>query len=76
MLNFIALVLFILLIQFGMGGGLYETLVIYPRWKRDVSPETLVRKLKDSGQARASRRFWPFISPLQAEIAKLAPVTR
>ncbi len=71
MLNFIALLLLILLIQFGMGGGLYESLVIYPRWKRDVTPENLVQKLKDSGQARANRRFWPFISPLQALLAIL-----
>jgi len=69
MLNLIALALLILLIQFGMGGGLYETLVIYPRWKRGVTPENLVQKLKDSGQGSANRGFWPFISPLQAMLA-------
>ena len=64
MANIIFLVLFILFIQFGMGGGLYEFLVIYPRWKKDVRPESLVQKLQDSGQAAAARRFWPFISPV------------
>ena len=63
MTNVIFLVLFILFIQFGMGGGLYESLVIYPRWKKDVRPENLVQKLHDSGQMTASRRFWPFVSP-------------
>jgi hypothetical protein len=64
MTNIIFLVLFILFIQFGMGGGLYESLVIYPRWKKDVRQETLAQKLQDSGQATANRRFWPFISPV------------
>jgi hypothetical protein len=63
MTNIIFLVLFILFIQFGMGGGLYESLVIYPRWKKDVRPDNLVQNLQDSGQMTASRRFWPFISP-------------
>ena len=63
MTNVVFLVLFILFIQFGMGGGLYESLVIYPRWKKDVRPDNLVQKLHDSGQMTASRRFWPFVSP-------------
>ena len=63
MTNLIFLVLFIFFIQFGMGGGLYEVLVIYHRWKKDVRPENLVQKLQDSGQAAATRRFWPIISP-------------
>ena len=63
MTNIIFLVLFILFIQFGMGGGLYESLVIYPRWKKDVRPDNLAQKLRDSGQMTASRRFWPFVSP-------------
>jgi hypothetical protein len=63
MTNLIFLVLFIFFIQFGMGGGLYEVLVIYHRWKKDVTPENLAQKLQDSGQAAATRRFWPIISP-------------
>ena len=64
MTNIILLVLFILFIQFGMGGGLYEFLVIYPRWRKNVSPANLAQKLQDSGQATANRRYWPFISPV------------
>ena len=63
MTNIVFLVLFILFIQLGMGGGLYEFLVVYPNWTKDVKPDTLVTKLWDSGQANAGRRFWPLISP-------------
>jgi len=71
MFNIIALALLILFIQLGMGGGLYESLVIYPRWKNDATPGNLAQKLKDSGQATANRRFWPLVSPLQALLAIL-----
>jgi len=71
MFNIIALALLILFIQLGMGGGLYESLVIYPGWKHDATPENLAQKLKDSGQALANRRFWPIVSPLQALLAIL-----
>ncbi len=60
----IALGLFILFLGIGIGGGLYETLVVYPLWKRDPKPETFAKQLRDSGQAGAGRRFWPFISPV------------
>ena len=63
MTNIAFLVLFILFIQFGMGGGLYEFLVIYPNWTKDARPENLVKKLRESGQANANRRFWPLVSP-------------
>ena len=63
MATIIFLVLFILFIQMGVGGGLYESLVIYPRWKKDVTPASLAQNLKNSGQANANKRYWPFISP-------------
>src|SRR5215469_15158742 len=60
----IALGLFILFLGIGIGGGLYETLVVYPLWKRDPKPETFAQQLRNSGQSGAGRRFWPFISPV------------
>lgn len=71
MLNQIALILFILLLSLGMGGGLYETLVVYPRWKTDPTPQNFSQKLRDSGQALAGRRFWPLVSPMTMLLAIL-----
>jgi hypothetical protein len=69
MLSQIALSLFIFFLSLGLGGGLYETLVVYPNWKNDPTPQNLSHKLKESGQALAGRRFWPFISPTTALLA-------
>lgn len=60
----IALGLFILFLGIGIGGGVYETLVVYPLWKRDPKPATFAKHLRDSGQAGAGRRLWPFVSPV------------
>jgi hypothetical protein len=49
----------------GIGGGLYETPVVYPRWKNNPAPATLTQKLESSGQ-NAALRFWPLISPMAA----------
>jgi hypothetical protein len=65
----IALGSFILFLSLGMGGGLYETLVVHPNWKRNPTPQNFIQKLKESGQALAGRRFWPFISPMTALLA-------
>lgn len=54
---------FIALLGIAIGGGLYETLAVYPGWSRDPAPATLKDKLRTSGQSAASRKFWPFISP-------------
>jgi uncharacterized membrane protein len=67
----IALLLFILFLSVGMGGGLYETLVVYPNWKTDPTPQNLAEKLQNSGQTLAGRRFWPFISPVTTLLAIL-----
>ncbi len=56
----------LLTITLSLGGGLYETLVIYPNWKKDVHPSTLLEKLHSSGQMLAANRFWPLVSPAQA----------
>jgi hypothetical protein len=53
----------IALLGIAIGGGLYETLAVYPGWHHDPAPATLTDKLRASGQAAASRKFWPFISP-------------
>jgi len=65
MIPTIAIILLFLTVSLGLGGGLYEVLVIYPGWKHDVHPLTLRGKLELSGQIRAARRFWPIVSPAQ-----------
>jgi hypothetical protein len=60
---------FIFSVGLGIGGGLYETRVVYPDWTRDPDPQTLGAKLISSGQARAGRRFWPFVSPASMLLA-------
>ena len=69
MLDQTLLSLFIFFLSLGMGGGLYETLVVYPNWKTNPTPQEFARKLNESGQAMAGRRFWPFISPMTALLA-------
>jgi hypothetical protein len=69
MISQLALGFFILFLSLGMGGGLYETLVVYPNWKRNTTPQNFIQKLNESGQALAGRRFWPFMSPTTALLA-------
>jgi hypothetical protein len=71
MLDQVSLSLFILFLSLGMGGGLYETLVVYPNWKTNPTPQGFAKRLKESGQALAGRRFWPLISPMTALLALL-----
>ncbi len=66
MIDHILILLLLLTITLSFGGGLYETLVIYPNWKHDVDPKTLRAKLESSGQMNAGKRFWPLVSPAQA----------
>jgi hypothetical protein len=68
-LDITILIAFIFVVGLGMGGGLYETRAIYPLWKSDPQPATLVAKLNQSGQAMAARRFWPLVSPLALLLA-------
>jgi hypothetical protein len=65
MITTTAIVLLFLTVTLGLGGGLYEILVIYPGWKHDVNPLTLRAKLESSGQFLAAKRFWPIVSPAQ-----------
>ncbi|GGB12548.1 hypothetical protein [Puia dinghuensis] len=65
MITIIAAVLLLLTVTLGMGGGLYEILVIYPGWEHNVDPLTLRAKLQSSGQILAAKRFWPIASPAQ-----------
>jgi hypothetical protein len=65
MLNDVLLSLLIFFTGLGIGGGLYETLVVYPRWKKHPTPATLSQKLEDSGQ-NAALKFWPLVSPISA----------
>lgn len=69
MIQITILLLLILFVSLNIGGGLYETLVVYPNWKKDITPDNLVSKLKSSGQWLANGRFWPLVSPLQGLLA-------
>jgi hypothetical protein len=55
----------------GIGGGVYETRVVYPNWTKDPTPEGLGEKLVSSGQTGAGRRYWPLVSPASALLAIL-----
>jgi len=69
MINLIALTLLLFFVSLNLGGGLYEWRAVYPNWKKNVSPETLVRQLQTSGQWLANNRFWPLVSPAQGLLA-------
>ena len=71
MLSQIALSLFIFFLSLGLGGGLYETLAVYPNLRNDPTPQNFSKKLKDSGQLLAGRRFWPVVSPTTMLLAIL-----
>jgi hypothetical protein len=60
---------FIFSVGLGIGGGLYETRVVYPNWAKDPTPDRLSEKLISSGQAGAARRYWPLVSPASALLA-------
>ncbi len=62
---------FIFFVGLGIGGGLYETRVVYPNWMHAHTPDELGNKLASSGQAGAARRYWPLISPASALLALL-----
>lgn len=65
----ISLCTFIFSIGMGIGGGIYETRVVYPNWTKEPTPNGLCEKLVSSGQAGAVRRYWPLISPSSALLA-------
>ena len=65
----ILLCTFIFSVGLGIGGGLYETRVVYPIWAEDPTPEGLSERLISSGQAGAARRYWPLISPASGLLA-------
>ena len=65
MISTITLLFLLLAVTLGLGGGLYEVLVIYPLWKNDVDPAMLSGKLQSSGQLLAAKSFWPLVSPAQ-----------
>ncbi len=64
-MNNILLCFLIFFTGLGIGAGLYETLVVYPRWKKDPTPATLAQRLESSGQ-NAALKFWPLVSPISA----------
>jgi hypothetical protein len=65
----VLLCMFIFSLGVGIGGGLYETRVVYPNWAKDPTPDGLAEKLISSGQAGAARRYWPLVSPASALLA-------
>jgi len=63
MINFITLALLLLTMALSIGGGLYETLEVYPNWKLSLNAAELKERLQSSGQVYAGTRFWPLASP-------------
>ena len=59
----IALGLLIVYLGMAVGAGAYEARAVYPGWQHDPRPDTLAQRLAASGQTRAARRFWPYLSP-------------
>jgi hypothetical protein len=68
-LDQILLCAFIFSVGMGIGGGVYETRVVYPNWIKEPTPNGLGERLVSSGQAGAARRYWPLISPTSALLA-------
>jgi hypothetical protein len=67
----ILLCAFIFSVAMGIGGGVYETRVVYPNWAKEPTPNGLGERLVSSGQAGAGRRYWPLVSPTSALLAIL-----
>lgn len=67
----ILLWMFVIFSGVAIGGGLYEVRAVYPNWMNDPKRETLTRRLRESSQMSAGRRFWPFVSPLLAVLSAL-----
>ena len=63
--------MFVIVTGVAIGGGIYEVRVVYPNWMKDPKPETLTRRLRESSQMSAGRRFWPLISPLLTVLSVL-----
>jgi hypothetical protein len=63
--------MFVIFTGVAIGGAIYEVRAVYPNWMKDPKPETLARRLKESSQTSAGRRFWPFISPLLTVLSAL-----
>jgi len=72
MITTTAVLLLLLTVTLGLGGGLYEILVIYPGWKHDADPSTLRARLQSSGQILAAKRFWPIVSPAQVLLSVIS----
>lgn len=54
-----------------LGGGLYEKRAVIPLWATDPTPDTLSRRLAESGATGSAMRFWPFVSPVVFLLAVL-----
>lgn len=63
--------MFVIFSGVAIGGGIYEYRSVYPNWMKDPKRETLTRRLRESSQMSAGRRFWPFVSPLLAMLSGL-----
>lgn len=63
--------MFVIFDGIAIGGGIYEVRAVYPNWKQGPTPETLARRLRESSQMSAGRRFWPFVSPLLSLLSVL-----
>ena len=47
-----------------LGAALYEARVVIPLWSVDPAPETLGKKIADSGHTASATRIWPYLSPV------------
>jgi hypothetical protein len=53
----------------GLGGGVFEAVVVIPRWARTRSPDMLGAALDESGHVRAGGLYWPYAGGAVAALA-------
>ncbi|HET7668108.1 MAG TPA: DUF1772 domain-containing protein [Mycobacterium sp.] len=60
--------LLVIFVGIQSGAGWYEKLAIVPLWA-DAPADQVLAAIDSSGMKRASRAFWPFVSPVVALLA-------
>jgi hypothetical protein len=60
--------LLVIFVGIQFGAGWYEKLAIVSLWA-DASADQVLAAMENSGMKRASRVFWPFVSPVVAVLA-------
>ncbi|WP_218952142.1 DUF1772 domain-containing protein [Amycolatopsis anabasis] len=59
-----------LLVGVQFGAGLYEKIILVPRWS-SLPGDRVVAAIEDVGMKAAGREFWPFVSPAVGVLAIL-----